>query len=338
MTTELRADRATAGPVPVSTRRDEIAVAFFGTWMVIGLFLDGWAHQAEKPETFFSPWHGVLYSGFAAAQAFYAVDAWRQRRTAKLFQDFTDRLMAVGLVVFVAGAIGDFVWHEIFGIEVDLETLLSPTHLALMIGGMLMVTGPIRMALRRTDETVPSVRSFFPTLVCITLATALASFFLMYVSAFNEPHLMGFADARSDPGQQVGGIATVLVTTALLMGSVVFVLRRWTPPFGSFTFMFGVVATMSSGLNGFDQAPLVAAAVVGGITADILVKRKTSIRILSVVVPVVLWTAWFAVYELAWGLAWAAELWTGSVILSALAGVGLSVLAFPPRIDTGISR
>lgn len=53
----------------VLERRDEWAVAFFGTWMIAGLFLDGWSHGVNKPETFFSPWHGVLYSGFAAASS-----------------------------------------------------------------------------------------------------------------------------------------------------------------------------------------------------------------------------------------------------------------------------
>ena len=67
--TPVRPGAVEAPPVRVRRRRDERAVAFFGTWMLFGLFLDGWAHQAEKPETFFSPWHGILYSGFVAAVA-----------------------------------------------------------------------------------------------------------------------------------------------------------------------------------------------------------------------------------------------------------------------------
>lgn len=316
---------------PISTRRDELAVAFFGTWMMIGLFLDGWAHQANKPETFFSPWHGVLYSGFGAAQLFYFWQGWRERREVRLLQDMTDRLMVVGLIVFGAGAVGDFVWHEIFGIEVDLETLLSPTHLALMVGGMLMVTGPIRMAWRRTEETQPSVRSFFPILVCITLATALASFFLMYVSAFNNPHWSAFSSARSNEGQQVSGIATILVTNALLIGAMLLVVRRWRPPFGSLTFLFSVVALMTNGLQGFESASLVVAAVIAGATADVLVRRNTSVRLLSVVVPIVLWASWYAVFHAVWGLRWPVDLWSGTIILAAMTGIGLSLLASPPR-------
>lgn len=47
-------------------RREQIGFAVFSTWTVIGLFLDGWAHRHDKPETFFSPYHGILYSGVAA--------------------------------------------------------------------------------------------------------------------------------------------------------------------------------------------------------------------------------------------------------------------------------
>lgn len=41
----------------------------FGAWLVIGVVVDGWAHNNDKPETFFTPWHGVFYSGFAVCAA-----------------------------------------------------------------------------------------------------------------------------------------------------------------------------------------------------------------------------------------------------------------------------
>ena len=44
---------------------DDLAAALLGTWVVGGLFLDGWAHVNQPGlETFFSPWHGVFYTGF----------------------------------------------------------------------------------------------------------------------------------------------------------------------------------------------------------------------------------------------------------------------------------
>lgn len=36
-------------------------------WFVGGVYLDGRAHVHLKVETFYTPWHVVLYSGFGAA-------------------------------------------------------------------------------------------------------------------------------------------------------------------------------------------------------------------------------------------------------------------------------
>jgi hypothetical protein len=42
----------------------------FGTWLLIGLFVDGWAHtNLESLETFFTPLHVDFYSGFEATAA-----------------------------------------------------------------------------------------------------------------------------------------------------------------------------------------------------------------------------------------------------------------------------
>src|SRR5260221_10518111 len=35
------------------------------SWFIGGLYLDGWAHShIPQLETFFTPWHAVLYSGY----------------------------------------------------------------------------------------------------------------------------------------------------------------------------------------------------------------------------------------------------------------------------------
>ena len=50
---------------PRASWGDDLAAALLGTWVVGGLFLDGWAHVNQPGlETFFSPWHGVFYLGF----------------------------------------------------------------------------------------------------------------------------------------------------------------------------------------------------------------------------------------------------------------------------------
>ena len=49
-----------------SPRRRLITV-ILASWLTLGGFVDGFAHRnLDTPETFFTPWHAVLYSGFLA--------------------------------------------------------------------------------------------------------------------------------------------------------------------------------------------------------------------------------------------------------------------------------
>src|SRR2546429_3689961 len=48
-------------------RRFDWIMAGLSIWWMVGLFVDGWAHSnLARLETFFTPWHALLYSGFAA--------------------------------------------------------------------------------------------------------------------------------------------------------------------------------------------------------------------------------------------------------------------------------
>ena len=53
---------------PASSLRFDWMVVLASLWFMGGMFLDGWAHAnlASSLETFFTPWHAVLYSGFLA--------------------------------------------------------------------------------------------------------------------------------------------------------------------------------------------------------------------------------------------------------------------------------
>jgi hypothetical protein len=325
---DLQSAPAEADAPERRSQRDEAAVAVFASWMLFGLFLDGWAHGAEKPETFFSPWHGVLYSGFAAALLWFGVDGVRSARAGREASLVpADRLTGLGLVLFAAGAVGDGVWHEIFGVEVDLEALLSPTHLLLLVGGFLMVTGPVRTARDDPDTDTSTLWRFLPTAVTLTLATALVSFFTLYLSAFQGVglHWAG-TDADVRELTEVVGVGAVLVTNLLLLTPVLFALRHWRTPHGTFTLLFTVVAVGMTGLDGFDRVELALAGVLGGITADVLVRAGRSPRVVAAVVPLVTWSAFFVVVGVGVGIDWAVELVAGSVVLAAASGVLLAAL------------
>jgi hypothetical protein len=292
-------------------RRDEAAIAFFGTWMVTGLYLDGWSHIHHRPETFFTPWHGVLYSGFAAAVVYFVA-----RGVISGERVNVDRGVSVGFGLFAAAAVGDFVWHTIFGIEASLAALLSPTHLALMTGGLLMLSGPIRSA--RTRDTLS-----FSTTVCFTLMASALMFFLQYAQAFT---LVGMFGPR-DEGFEVLVVLAVLVTNAVLLGIAFYMRRNWPIPRGTFTFMFTTVAFAGAGLQSF-LARHVITALVGGIAADYLASKSD--RAFGIGVPLVMWSTWVAVMAIFADVTWNPNIWLGAIFLACLTGFGLSVLVREP--------
>ena len=305
-------------------RRDEVAGAVFALWVVSGLFLDGWAHHQDMAETFWTPWHAVLYSGFVAAGAYATISGWLARRRGEPVM--RDRLILFGFGAFLVGGVGDGVWHTIFGVEEDLEALLSPTHLLLMIGGLLLTTSAVRAAWVR-PERAPSLRTLLPATIGMTLAIAITGFFLHFASPFTpEPETY-----QGAPSDTVVGLAvmSVIVTTVLLMGAA-FVLRaRWELPSGTLLVMFTGFALLMTGLHGFAQVAVVLPAVLAGALADGMFRARVSPRLIGAVVPTVLWSAWFATYGAMWGLDWTPELWGGAIVFGGLTGLALSFLAQP---------
>ena len=118
-------------------------------WFIGGLLIDGWAHNNLdlRKEGFFTPYHAVFYSGFAAVAAVVLSCMWRNRSAGARLADAIPRGYAVtlvGLVIFALGGVLDMTWHIVFGVEQDIEALFSPTHLILGIGIASILCGPIR--------------------------------------------------------------------------------------------------------------------------------------------------------------------------------------------------
>lgn len=329
MTSTLSVPDVAPAPPASLSRREEIAFVVFPAWVVLGLFVDGWAHNADKPETFWSPWHALLYSGFVAGMLWGLVDNRRHTSTwtAAAREMTSERVAGLGILLFAGGGVADGVWHSIFGIEADVEALVSPSHLLLMVGGLLLTTTSLRSAWRGSVSDRPTLRAFLPAALSLTMAVAVVSFFLQFGSAFRlESHL----DPATDGPQLVAQLLAIQVTNVLLVVPVLLVLRRWQPPGGAFVILFSLHALLLTGLLGFEQLPLVAPALAGGVVADLLIAARRRPQVVATIVPFVLWTAWFAVYELVWGLGWSVELWSGTIVFAVLAGWVLALLAFPP--------
>lgn len=316
----------------------------FAFWAVVGLFLDGWAHSEKKPDSFFTPWHGVLYSGFSLAAAWTLFTIWRRRsegRPLLATAPAGQTLTLAGFTIFGAGAVGDLVWHEIFGIEVSVEALLSPTHLLLLSGGLLALSSPLRVAWTMGGDTA-SLRSFLAPLLSLSLITAIVAFFFVYLSPFESGDAAAYAPANTDIHElsrltpavaaqlrERWGLASFLVTTLVLVFPVLLVLRRWRPPIGTFTFLFTVVIGFEVAMGEFRQLPLVLTGAVAGAVADVLARRRAPIPLVGALTPISLWLGYFVIFGAFYGLGWSPELWLGITMMTGLVGLSLALLVAP---------
>ena len=326
---------------------DDLAAALLGTWVVGGLFLDGWAHLNQPGlETFFSRWHAVFYLGFAVSTVVLArlVARHQRGRFDPALVPAGYGLGLVGVVLFVAGGVADGVWHTMFGVETGVAALLSPSHLLLLGGGLLMVTSPVRSAWTSPDLPARSpARSLAPALWATALTTAVVLFFFQYLSAFvSRAPSMAETDGPAGILTTIVGVASVLVTNLIVVAPVLLLARRWRLPFGTVTLLAGVGAVGLTSLREFVLGALVPAMVAGGLATDLLIARLRpgpdrpgAFRAVAALAPVLLWGAWMAAYALAYGIAWPPELWAGVLGMASLSGLGLSVLVLPPAIPAG---
>jgi hypothetical protein len=319
-----------------ATDREHLGTVLFGLWMTIGLFLDGYFHQnlETESESFLTPWHAVFYAGFAASALWMA--AMSRRRAPGQVDWLLSSLppgyggARLGLGLFALGGVGDALWHAAFGVERGVDALLSPTHLVLFAGLVLILTAPVR-AVRFAPEAPPR-----PWLVVgsVTSAAALVGFFLNFAWGLG---IAAFTRVGYDPISEVGeteviaGVASTIVTTLVLCGAARTLLSTGRPPAGAMTVLFGIVALLVSAA--FDEdAEGVAAALAAGVLLDVVLGSRargtnpTSAGAAFAAGTAVLWGIYFGLLEALDGMAWQAEIWMGALVLNALLGYAIAVL------------
>ena len=328
----------------------------FATWLIVGIFVDGWAHNNDKPESFFTPWHALFYSGFGATAAWMlwiVQRRWADGAAGRAAVPIGYGLGLLGVAVFAFGGVFDMTWHELFGIEVDLEALLSPSHLVLFCGGLLVVTSPFRAAWSDPNSAAPSFRQFLPVVLSATLATATVAFFFMpfapTLSSAMTRDPYGFiafafgssADTASWMTEEVQleGYAAILLTTLIFMGPALLLARRWVLPFGTLTFLFGVVSLLVASIESFFTGFAFASAAIAGLTGDLLyrrlrptLERPSRLRALAAIVPAVMWLAYFGILAVSSTVGWSVELWSGVCAMTAITGFALALLVAPPPL------
>ena len=252
-----------------ATIKEDLVTSVLALWLIAGLFVDGWAHRnLSSLETFFTPWHALFYSGFTVTALWMA---YLVRRHSGVPVGY--RIGIVGVGVFALGGIGDLIWHGVFGIEASLDALLSPTHLLLLTGILLILTSPIRSSWHRPTPRATPWGQILPALLSTTLVIALLQFFFLYASGWTS-ELPGVPfQPNDDEFLAAYGVLEVLISTAIMFGGILVLLKRYRPPPGSFILVFGVVGVLMSALDEFFWPwQMLQMVAIGGV-ADFLAAR-----------------------------------------------------------------
>jgi hypothetical protein len=267
---------------PRTSYRDDLVTVLLGVWFVVGLFLDAWAHNnIPRLETFFTPWHAVFYTGFAATALWICRLVWKQvraGRTGAAAVPVGYGLGVLALPLFALFGILDYAWHTVFGIEQEFKILFSPTHLVGATAMLLIITSPLRAAWADRDlPAAPSLRRLLPAILALAFGTALVLLFLQYANALVwSPHWIVYTYSEATGGNQppVDTLsAAIVVTNLVLLAPLLLLVRRWRVPAGTATILYLAVAGLCAAITSFEFPSIVVTMLVTGVLVDVLLAR-----------------------------------------------------------------
>jgi Tol biopolymer transport system component len=188
----VTADAPATSTASTTTLRMDWILTILSVWLIGGFYVDLWAHShGQVDDTFFTPWHALLYAGAASFGVVLGAAAIAGRPRGIPLRDTLAppyRIAFLGFVLFGIAGVLDLVWHTVFGFEVDVESLLSPSHLLLATAGMLMVGAPIRSAGARLLAGAPRTwRTAGPVVIPMAMAVAILVAFTQYAHPIVDP-------------------------------------------------------------------------------------------------------------------------------------------------------
>jgi Tol biopolymer transport system component len=165
-------------------------MAVLSSLLLGGLYLDFWAHAHGRTDnTFFTPWHALLYSAMAVVGIFLGANALRSRQRGATWSQTLPPgygLSLIGVGLFGVGGVADLIWHVIFGIEFSVDALLSPTHLVLALAGVLIVAGPLRAAWRNRGRASQPWLTKVPAALSLALLLSLLTGLTQFVHPLTD--------------------------------------------------------------------------------------------------------------------------------------------------------
>ncbi|MEO6836401.1 MAG: hypothetical protein ABI231_10915 [Candidatus Tumulicola sp.] len=332
----------------------DYAVGLCGVWVSSGFFLDAWAHGHVPVESFFTPYHGVFYSGMLAMLVLIAAFVLRNRRRGYGWAESIPRpyrLALVGVPIFLGAAGGDMMWHRLLGLEEGVDALLSPTHQVIGLGIFFLASGPIRSVLADRERSTSLVRQL-PLVLGLATWLILAHFGTAY--AFDPgagrtdapppiaPFTPDYLTALSIGYYKISiGVLIVILQSAIVSGFALWLVSRIRLFPGMLT-IFYVIGTVPAAAAFTNQTSLlavtVAQALVTGVVADVLIARwdpqpenPSRFRWFAAIVPMTYILAYLLGTLATDGLWWDWNIALGAWIWSGVCGFALSLVATARR-------
>jgi Tol biopolymer transport system component len=171
---------------PPSSPAFEWLMGVLAALLIGGLDLDIWAHSHGRvDQSFFTPWHAVLYGAMALNGIVLGIvmarNVLRNRLPWRRALPAGYGLSLIGVIAFAIGGGLDLAWHTLFGIEEDIQALLSPTHLILATSAALILTGPLRSAAIRISASTPARwRELGPAVLSVSAVFTLLGLFTQF--------------------------------------------------------------------------------------------------------------------------------------------------------------
>ncbi|QSB04373.1 hypothetical protein [Natronoglycomyces albus] len=331
-------------PRPVTSWNQDAITALASTWLIGGLIVSVWSHATGRGDGANS-WQLIFYTGLLALAAWVGLLLYQQIRSgrsglAAIALGYGPLVAAVPL--FLIAGLVNLIWHGTFGVEIGPEVLMSPAQLAVAITLILMASAPWLAAMPRLETgSAPRPLDFLPALGSLSAVLAVVTLLLSFGIAFlyHGPATVELLrpDATGAFGPHtVALLASIVLTTVLIVTLLLFVGRRWQTPLGTFTLLFFGPALMVGAVAGFDNKGMVLLFLLSGVLADGLawfvrphLSRRRDLIIFAAGWAFATWLGFFIVGRLQAGEWAAAHMWSG-VPLVAAAVAALIVVTVQP--------
>ncbi len=340
----------------ISTLAFDWVYIIFVSLVTAGIYLDGWSHSTFGPDqSVFSEYHLLFYTSLIAISFWLfgaAILNYRQGFSGFAALPAGYRLSALGIIIFGFTGVIDLIGHALFGFEVDIEALFSPSHMGLFLGWTLISIGPARAALYRQsyltkDQVNPiPLSQMLPALFAwASLLNALA-FVSMDFFATSQQWMLVDERPGVDYYGHLLGVMGIIIQTAIIVGCLTWLTLRFRLPTGSFSLFFLFYAFYDS-INGLGPA-MVPIFLVTGILCDILYTllkpnavRQLQFHLFNVLIAVILWGSFYTFVfatNFGEGVWYTPYIWTGSIAQGIVTALLISLLSTsglkPVRLDT----